>query len=153
MLTLLPCTRFSTNAAPALMLPLASPPFCCLTLPLPNTAAARHSISPTQLHAVLSAQHCCCLTLPLHSPPLYNALLPNAGAAQCSRCSRCRMFLLPDTTAAKHSCCITLPLPNPLLPKAGVCSYTEMSVCPLEAVRTVRCPYVPNVPSWKPFVQ
>ena len=61
------------------------------------------------------------------------------------------MLPLPDISAARQSSSLSLPLlnlplPNPPLSNAGICSYTEMSVCPLEAVRTLKCPYVPYVP-------
>ena len=51
------------------------------------------------------------------------------------------MLPLPDVSAAQHSSCLTLSLPNPPVPNAGM-----MSVCPLKAVGTLRCPYVPYVP-------
>ena len=51
------------------------------------------------------------------------------------------MLPLPDVSATQHSSCLTLSLPYPPLPNAGM-----MSVCPLEAVRTLRCLYVPYVP-------
>ena len=145
---------------------------CCLSVPLPIASATCHSccLSPQlPIAPAVYCSHCSSLLLPIALAAYHLLLLVPIVPGAYRSCYL--LLLLHISPATRRSGCLLLPLPiapsaylslchfpkspeSSLYNEMSLCPlchlkayYSEMYVCLLEAVCTLRCPYIPKQ-SW-----